>query len=83
MGSSNLGRGQIVLNYRGHHGDGSLVSAGESIKAVSMLANEWPIVSVRVCRSRDWFSERALDADGSTEIDIRGTLQVMADSAGL
>lgn len=80
---SRLGRGQLVHNYRGHHSEGALASAGESAKAVNLLANEWPIVSVRVCRSRDWFSERALDAESSTGIDIRGTLQVMADSAGL
>lgn len=84
MGRSRLGRGQIVLNYRGHHDDGALVSAGESIKAVNVLANKWPLVSVRVCRSRDWFTERALDTeDGSTNTDIAGPLQLMADSAGL
>lgn len=84
LGRSELGRGQIVLNYRGHHDGEPLVSAGESIKAVSVLANRWPIVSVRVCSSSVWFSERALDAeDGSTNTDIAGTFQLMADSAGL
>jgi hypothetical protein len=83
LGRSPLGRGQVVLNYRGYYPEGSLVSAGESAKAVHFVANAWPIVSVRVCHSRDWFNELALEVGGPPNTDIAGTLGVISGRATL
>ncbi|PXW31248.1 UNVERIFIED_CONTAM: hypothetical protein DES50_10514 [Williamsia faeni] len=77
FGQSALGRGQIVLYDQDHAPEEALTSAGASAKGVSIIVSTWPIASVRVCRTWDWFEELAHNPDGSARAMIAETLETI------
>lgn len=75
VGQSNLGRTQVTIFSSSADSIG--IAVGIGAKAATCVRDEWPIVSIRVCRSADWYTELAFNPDGRLEPEIEHAYDIL------